>query len=321
MSNHLISEQRYAIYLGLARKQSKKSIAKEIGVHPSTISRELKRNANKDGTYHYTVAQRHCTSRKHGLSGNHRKDPVLWWRVEQMILEDDWSPRQISGVLAKEGIHICPQTIYNHVHADRTGKLAEHLPHRLRYRRRLRKYRPTKATNIPNRLSIHERPPEANGTRFGDFEMDLIVDSHQHAILTIEERSSNIGWICKLPQGKKAVPVAETVAGVLFPYRHIVRTITTDNGSEFAAHELITKRLRVKGKEDVKVYFTDTFCGWQKGSIENFNKLVRRYIPKGTNFNTINDKKINLIQKKLNNRPREKLNFETPLFCFAKHFY
>ena len=103
-------------------------------------------------------------------------------------------------------------------------------------------------------------------------------------------------------------------------YRHIVRTITTDNGSEFAAHELITKRLRVKDKEDMKVYFTDTLCGWQKGCVENTNKLIRRYIPKGTNFGTISELKIKQIQNKTNNRPREKLNFETPLFCFSKHF-
>ena len=84
---------------------------------------------------------------------------------------------------------------------------------------------------------------------------------------------------------------------------------TTDNGSEFAAHELITKRLKVKGKEDVKMYFTDTFCEWQKGCIENTNKLIRRYIPKGTNFNTISDLKIKQIQNKLNDRPREKIEF------------
>ena len=79
-------------------------------------------------------------ARKHGLQGNHRKPPELWWRIEQMILEEDWSPVQIAGVLRKEGIHIVKQTIYNHVHADTSGKLIAHTPHELKYTRRTKIY-------------------------------------------------------------------------------------------------------------------------------------------------------------------------------------
>jgi IS30 family transposase len=229
MSKQLYSLQRYAIYLGLARKQSKKSIAMEIGVHPSTVTREIQRNRNKYGQYVHTIAQQKCDSRKHSTLGNHRKSALLWWRVEQMIKDEDWSPRQISGVLAKEGVHICAQTIYNHVHADETGELAKHMPHELRYRRRQKKLRPTKTTSIPNRTSIHERPVEADGKRFGDWEMDLIVDGYKHVILTLVERSTNMLMMEKLPYGKKAVPVAKTVVRLLMPYRETVKTITTDN--------------------------------------------------------------------------------------------
>ena len=97
---------------------------------------------------------------------------------------------QIAGVLHKEGIHIAIQTIYNHVHADTSGRLAKHMPHELKYTRRVRATRPTKATNIANRTSIHDRPKEADGTRFGDWEMDTIVDSYGHAIVTLTERST-----------------------------------------------------------------------------------------------------------------------------------
>ena len=321
MSKQLNSLQRYAIYLGLARKQAKKSIAAEIGVHPSTITREVQRNSNRHGQYVFSVAQQKCESRKHSTLGNHRKSDLLWWRVEQMIKEEDWSPRQISGVLAKEGVHICAQTIYNHVHADQTGELAKHMPHELRYRRRQKKLRPTKTTSIPNRTSIHDRPAEADGKRFGDWEMDLIVDGYKHVILTLVERSTNMLMMEKLPCGKKAVPVAQTVVRLLMPYRQTVKTITTDNGTEFAAHQLITKGLRMKGKEDVIVYFADAYSSWQKGCIENTNKLIRKYIPKKANFNRFSDETIRQIQHKLNKRPREKLNFLTPLFCFSKHFY
>lgn len=320
MSKQLISEQRYAIYLGLARKQSKKSIAKEIGVHPSTITREIQRNSNRDGKYVFSVAQSKCNARKHSTLGNHRKEAILWWRVDQMIMDEDWSPRQISGVLSQEGIHICPQTIYNHVHADKTGKLAVHLPHELRYHRREKKARVTKATNIPNRVSIHERPAAVDGKRFGDWEMDLIVDGQQHAILTLVEKSTNFLLMEKLPYGKKSLPIAKTVVRLLMPYRQKVATITTDNGSEFAAHQHITQGLSLKGNPPIQVYFTDAYSSWQKGCIENTNKLIRKYIPKKADFTHYSATKIMNIQHKLNRRPREKLNFFSPLFCFSKHF-
>ena len=227
---------------------------------------------------------------------------------------------QISGVLAKEGIHIGHQTIYNHVHADTKGELAKHMPHELRYRRKEKKQYVTKATNIPNRTSIHDRPEEANGRRFGDWEMDLIVDGKQHVILTLVERSTNMLIMQRIPTGKKAEPIAQTVVKKLFPYRGTIKTITTDNGSEFAAHQLITKGLYMKGKEDVKVYFTDAYSSWQKGCIENTNKLIRKYIPKGADFTQFSDTKIMNIQKKLNRRPREKLNFSTPKDCFFNYF-
>ena len=189
-----------------------------------------------------------------------------------MILEEDWSPAQIAGVLAKEGIHIAKQTIYNHVHADTTGKLRPHLPHELKYTRRCKAQQPTKATNIANRISIHQRPKEADGTRFGDWEMDTIVDSYGHAILTLTERSTNFILMEKLAQGRKAIPTARTVVRLLFPYRESIKTITTDNGCEFAAHLEITKKLSRKGDREIIVYFADSYSSWQKGAIENANK-------------------------------------------------
>ena len=321
MAKQLNSEQRYVIYLDLQSKLTKKSIAQKIGVHPSTITREVRRNANRDNQYVFCVAQEKCQKRKHSTLPNHRKDDLLWWRVEQMIIEENWSPRQISGVLAKEGIHICHQTIYNYVHKNKE-RLSQYLPHKLCYRRREKKqHRLTKATNIPNRTSIHERPAEANGKRFGDWEMDLIVDSCQRVILTLVERSTNFLMMEKIKTGKKSEPIAKTVVRLLMPYRKTIKTITTDNGSEFASHQLITKGLHIKGKDDVIVYFADAYSSWQKGCVENTNKLIRRYIPKHTDFNLVSPQKIMNIQKKLNNRPREKLNFDTPKFCFFEHFY
>lgn len=319
MSNQLIEAQRYEIYLGLKRKWSYSRIAREIGVDKSTVCREVRRNAKKDGSYVWKYAQALCCSRKHGFKGNHRKADELWWRIDRMI-EEDWSPGQITGVLRKEGIGICKQTIYNHVHADRSGKLAKHMPHELKYTRRMRKQPVTRASNIKDRTSIHERPKEADGKRFGDWEMDTIVDSYGHAILTLTERSTNFILMERLRDGRKAVPAAKVAVRLLFPYRSKVRTITTDNGCEFAAHQTITKALTAKGGEKVVVYFTDAYSSWQKGAIENANKLIRKYIPKRADFNDYTDAYIKKVQYKLNRRPREKLNFDTPIHCFFRFF-
>ena len=312
MSNHLTSEQRYEIYLGIKRFWSKSRIAREINVHPSTVIREIRRNSNASGEYVWLNAQRKCDGRRHGLKGNHRKPPELWWRIEQMILTEDWSPSQIAGVLRKEGIHIVKQTIYNHVHADSTGKLRPHMPHELKYTRRCKATRPTKATNIADRVSIHQRPAEADGTRLGDWEMDTIVASYGHAILTLTERSTNFILMEKLEQGRKALPTARVVCRLLFPYRESLKTITTDNAPEFAAHKQITEYLRAV------VYFADPYASWQKGAVENTDKLIRQYIPKKANFDDFTDRKIAMIQKKINRRPRQKLNFQTPKCEFYK---
>ena len=165
----------------------------------------------------------------------------------------------------------------------------------------------------PLRQNVHSLASRAaGGKRFGDFEMDLIVDPHNHAILTIVERSTNLLFMTKLAHGKKTEPLAKAVRRLLLPYKKHIKTITTDNGPEFAAHKLITKYL------GAVVYFADPYASWQKGAIENTNKLIRQYIPKHTNFDNLTDKKIASIQKKINSRSRQKLRFETPKAEFFK---
>ena len=199
------------------------------------------------------------------------------------------------------------------IRQDRTGELAKNCRHKMKYTRKNKGMHVTKATNIKNRVSIHQRPIEADGKRFGDWEMDLIVDKGGNAILTMIERSTNYLLMAKLKEGKKAMPLAMTVRRLLLPYKGTLKTITTDNGSEFAAHEWITDKL------GVQVYFTDSYSSWQKGAVENTNKLVRQYIPKGTDISTITDAFVMKIQKKINARPREKLKFSTPKDEFFKY--
>ena len=185
----------------------------------------------------------------------------------------------------------------------------------MKYRHHVKRPRTTKVRNIPQRISIHERPEEADGKRFGDWEMDLIVGEGQKgAILTLCERSVNYMMMGRLPQGKKPEAVTEAVIRMLMPFKEHVLTITTDNGGEFRCHRKIAERLATT------VYFADSYASWQKGAIEKTNKLIRQYIPKGTDFRLLTDEFIRNVQYKINRRPREKLNFYTPKECFFKLF-
>lgn len=303
---------------GTRKEKTQNEIAAEIGKHPSTVSREYKRNATARGGYTDTKAQAMAEGRRsHGAP--HNKTPrLLLWRIEQWITEEQWSPAQIVGTLAKEGTHISRQTIYNHIHADKSGRLLANTRHKGKYNRKTKKERkPTKATNIPNRTSIHDRPGEADGTRFGDWEMDLIIGKDGYgAILVLAERSTSYCIIEKLTHGKNAREIAKAVIRLLYAYRLTgVLTITTDNGSEFSAHLEITR-----GLKGVVVYLADSYSSWQKGLVEYTNKLIRQYIPKGSDFATITAGFVKKIQNKLNRRPREKLKFSTPMMEFFKHF-
>ena len=204
--------------------------------------------------------------------------------------------------------------IYQIIRADKEegGTLYTHLRHKGKHRKR-----PVgKCPQIPDRISIHERPVEADGKRVGDFELDTIIGKDgKGAIVTLVDRKTNYMMMKKSRKGKEAEEVAQIVRDLLFPYRHNVKTITTDNGSEFCDHRKISQAL------GATVYFADPYSSWQKGCIENTNKLIRQYIPKGTDFDTLTDEQILQIQYKINRRPGEKLNFMTPLDCFFKYFH
>ena len=150
------------------------------------------------------------------------------------------------------------------------------------------------------------------------------AEARKHGLEGNHRKPAELWWRIELERlkcGRKAVPTAKVVARLLFPYMEFVHTITTDNGCEFAAHLEITRMLSRGGRERGKVYFADSYCSWQKGAIENANKLIRKYIPKKANFDDFSDSKIMKIQKKINRRPREKINFDSPKDRFFKHFY
>ena len=290
MYHQLISEQRSQIFALLQKKTARKEIADIVGISQSTLSREIKRNSTPSGKYIWTKAHDMAMQRRKNTVTNAKLSDELVWRIKEYITNEQWSPRQISGYLRmNERIKVSHQSIYNIIHKDSTGKLAEHTRHKMKYRHR------PKGRHLPikDRLSIHERSKEVDGKRFGDFEMDLIVAPAQNAILTLVEKSTNMLFMQKLPFGKQSKPLAKAVRKLL-PYKDITKYL------------------------GVPVYFADPYCSWQKGAVENANKLIRQYIPKKDSFDNYTDKRIMSIQKKLNERPREKLNFSTPKCKFFK---
>lgn len=316
MYKHLISSQRSEIFAYRQCGKSPKFIAQKLQVHISTIYRELSRNSNKRGGYAHN-AHEMAMERQERVSRNGTISPRTKFECLRLITQD-WSPEQISGTLRKKGTMVSHTTIYKWVAQDKAagGTLFEHLRHK-GHKRKTNPYKGASARNIPGRVSIKERPAEANGRRFGDWEMDLIIGKNGYqAILTLVERSTGYVIIHRLKHGKKARELAADVVRLLISYRaRGVLTITTDNGSEFAAHALITK-----GLKGVAVYFADPYSSWQKGLVEYTNKLIRQYIPKGTDFDDISPQRLREIQKKLNSRPRKKLGFSTPLREFFAHF-
>ncbi|MDO5036430.1 MAG: IS30 family transposase [Porphyromonas sp.] len=311
---HLTREQRYTISQCLKKGVKQKEIAELIGVSPSTISREVKRNATKRGRYNHEYAQM-LAKENIACSAKNKSTPGWIKKVAlKMLMEEQWSPKQIVGWLKKEkSIHLSHETIYKWIRKDKEegGELYKNCRHKLKKRKR-GLY--ASKTRIPDRVSIHDRPKEVDGRRFGDFEMDTIVSSGSKAILlTIVEKSTSMIFMEKLDTGKKPKELAKAVVRLLLPFKNLIKTITTDNGAEFSEHKYIAKKL------NTTVYFADPYASWQKGAIEYTNKLIRQYIPKNMDFKHLNNQQIKRFQYKLNKRPREKIDFDSPLVAFAKH--
>ena len=308
---HLTKEQRYVIQVLHKRKESITVIATEIGVSKSTIYRELRRNGGKR-SYNAERAHMYATERKERFSYNRKFTDNVKKIVVQYITEEQWSPEQIAGYCKKNGIEMVSiERIYQFIRQDKAqdGNLYKNLRHKLKHRKRTVS---NTGIRIKDRISIDQRPEKANKREeFGHFEMDLVVGkNNKGAILTITERLSR-HFICRyLQHGKNAKYVSKAVVEELLPFKDFVRSITTDNGTEFADHKSIAKKL------NTTIYFAHPYSSWEKGQIEYSNKLLRQYIPKQSIINQCTALKIKDIQMKINRRPRKKLGFEKPFELF-----
>ena len=307
---HLTYDIRCQIDTLLAIGKSHREIAKIVGVHHSTISREISRNKS-DQNYCFQKAHEKATNRrKSAVSGRYVLTADLESRVKTMLCGVQASPQQISGRLKKEGFSISHESIYKMIWKDKKngGDLYKNLRHRgKKYNKRGGKTAGRGV--IPNRRDIAERPAiVAKKKRFGDLEIDTIVGArHKGAILSIVDRATKHTKLILLERGTAEnviIGMEKALSG--FINNLPIHTITSDNGKEFSGHEKIAKDL------GADFYFATPYHSWERGLNEHTNGLVRQYFPKGTNFSTLTQEMVSEVEKTINNRPRAILNFDTP---------
>jgi len=301
----LTQEQRYQIYALMNAEHSQIEIARIVGVHKSTVSRELRRNRGLKG-YRPKQAQQLALQRRQGKA-RPRITTGHWGRVVE-LLREDWSPEQISLWLAgQEQVFISHEWIYQYLLEDRRqgGQLHLHLRCQKPRRKRYGSY--DRRGQIPNRVSIEERPDIVEQrSRLGDWELDTLIGKHhKQAIISLTERKSRLALIAKVPT-KEAEGVKDAVIRLLTPLLEQVHTITSDNGKEFACHQAIAKALVAD------FYFAHPYASWERGLNENTNGLIRQYFPKGSDFTAITEQDLQYVMDKLNNRPRKCLGMKTP---------
>ena len=304
----LTYEQRCQIEVLKKSGITQQRMADLIGVSQSSISRELSRNTGLRG-YRQAQAQRQTLERRQATVKRHKMTAVLIDEIEDKLFIK-WSPEHISGwLLANQDTRISHESIYRHIWADKGagGDLYTHL------RRRARKYKvrgssgKTRSGQIKNRISIDERPASVDEkSAVGDWEIDTVIGkNHSGALVTIVERVT-LFTVSMRVKSKRAKDVTAATLALLTPFKELVRTITADNGKEFAYHEKIAAGLACD------FYFAHPYHSWERGLNENTNGLLRQYFPKSTDFKTVSAKAVKRSVNQLNNRPRKTLAFKTP---------
>lgn len=311
--SHLTYEQRYTIAVMLSSDYSQKSIAEALGRDKSVISREIKRNRDgRSGEYRADLAARKCKER-HQKKRKYIKLKDFEEKLIKELLAEKYSPEQITEHLRLMGVStLSHERIYQLVWQDkkRGGTLYTHLRNRgKRYRKR--GDQKDKRGQIPNRVSIAQRPEIVDRRgRVGDLEVDTIIGkNHKKAIVTINDRCTGMMKMAKV-ENKTGTAVGDKIIQMLLPWKGLIHTITSDNGTEFSEHQKIAKAL------GVDFFFADPYKSWQRGSNENLNGLVRQYIPKSSDLDLYDDQFIKFVQDQLNDRPRKRLGFLSPSLIF-----
>ena len=307
---------RETISRGVVAGHSMRSIAAALGRAPCTVSRELRRNGGRR-RYRASLAEQAAWARAHRPKTCRLVQNRALARIVAKKLTLQWSPRQIAGWLKRtypddERFKVSHETIYRTLFIQARGALKKELLKHLRRTRAMRRSRHhTQKTADHGRLtdavSLRERAPEAEDRAVpGHWEGDLLFGAHNSQIATLVERHTRYVMLVRVKSKD-----TETVINALIQQAHalpreLYKSLTWDRGKEMADHKRFTLAT------DIKVYFCDPQHPWQRGSNENTNGLLRQYFPKGMDLSTVHQNRLNAVARRLNERPRETLNFETP---------
>lgn len=312
---HLSCEERDKIAVLRARGCSYGSIARAIDRDKTTVFRELRRNSSPvHNVYLPHKADKRAKDRKSRSGKRPRLKTCIIRRYVTAKLKLGWSPEQISGKLHKDypGRSISCEAIYQYIYDKETRKrvnLSAYLPRAHKKRKFFGQgHHHKNKLHIPRRVSIDERPKYiAKRAQAGHWEADTVISRQSKKALAVSlERKSRMIHINKL-SAKKSRKLVKAITGRLNRYpKALRRTITYDNGSENVEHEKINNILGTKS------YFCNPFHSWEKGSIEYAIGLIRRYLPKKTNFAIISSRQLRKIENLINNRPRKCLKYQTP---------
>ena len=314
--HQLTQEERYAITAQLMCGRSQTQIAQLLGRDRSTISRELRRNrTHHDDKYRAEKAHSYAVARRRRC----RRRPRF--SVEDMalvarLLRKKWSAEQISGVLRKHGtLRISHETIYRRIRWDKRagGELWRHTRIMSKFGRKRYRSRDSRGVLLGKR-SIAERPPEVEQRQqFGHWEGDTVMGKDmRHCVLTLVERKTGYAILKKLTSRSKD-EVTRAATRALRQHSRNFRTLTLDNGTEFHGYAILERRF------PVKVYFATPYHSWERGSNENFNGLLRQYLPKGVCMRNVTQVQCAHIADDLNHRPRKRHDFDTPAALYPRN--
>jgi len=310
---HLTAKDRYVIS-HLHSQMSYREIARRLGRHHTTISREIKRNKPPHSTYWYYFIERDVELKRHRARSFRRQSHLPLVEYVEDKLKLDWPPEAISARLRldypnDERMRVSHETIYRWVYlvAMEGGNLHQHLRRRHKKRRRQTRYGSGRRF-IAGRVSISQRPPIVDSReRFGDWEGDTLEGRKGCGHLaTHVERKRRFLVAAKLADKRAATMTQATTASFWRLPKALRHTLTVDNGKEFSRFK------ELEAKTGLTVYFADPYAAWQRGTNENTNGILRHYFPKGFDFTTIAEEELELVVKQINNRPRKCLDYRTP---------